>query len=192
MTTFFTADSHVGHAGMLSDRMGRPRPFRTVEEMDEHLVSAWNNRVKRNDTVWHLGDFSYGASRAHARAIFDRLNGRKLLIRGNHDARSEALPWAEPVRDVARITVQDAGMPKAVDLWLSHYAHITWEGRHRGRIHLFGHSHGAIPPTAQSCDVGVDCWVFRPVTIPEILELLADVAAREAGAAAVVQMAEAA
>lgn len=192
MTTFFTADSHVGHASMMSLRMSRPRPFRSVEDMDEHIVAAWNNRVRRDDTVWHLGDFAYGCGRAHARAIFDRLNGRKILIRGNHDQRSEDLPWAEPVRDVARITVQDRGMAEPVDLWLSHYCHATWPDAHRGRIHLFGHSHGAIPASARSCDVGVDVWQFRPVTVPEVMELLADVAAREGGPVAAAALAEAA
>lgn len=192
MTIFFTADSHVGHAGMMSPRMGRPRSFASVEEMDEAIVFGWNNRVRPTDRVYHLGDFAYGCSLAHARSIFDRLNGHRTLIRGNHEQRGEKLGWEGGIHDVLRISVQDRGMPEAVDLWLSHYAHRTWPDAHRGRIHLYGHSHGAIPPTARSCDVGVDCWAFRPVTTPEIQELLADVAARDAGGAAVVGMAEAA
>ncbi|GJE52699.1 hypothetical protein GOFOIKOB_5773 [Methylobacterium tardum] len=192
MTTYVISDTHFGHAGMLSERMGRPRPFGSVEEMDEHVVSAWNNRVTRNDRVIHIGDFAYGCSLAHARSIFDRLAGHKTLVRGNHEQRGERLPWQGGIHDVMRVSIQDRGMPEPVDLWLSHYAHLSWPDLHRGRIHLFGHSHGAIPPTARACDVGVDCWRFRPVTVPEIQELLADVAAREAGTAAVVEMAEAA
>lgn len=192
MTTFFTSDSHVGHAGMMSPRMGRPRPFRSVEEMDEAIVAAWNNRVRPGDRVIHLGDFAYGCSQAHARGIFERLNGHKTLIRGNHEARGEKLDWQGGIHDVLRISVQDRGMPDPVTLWLSHYCHVTWPDAHRGRIHLYGHSHGAIPPTARSCDVGVDAWAFRPVTIPEIQDLLADAAAREAGPAAAATLAEAA
>lgn len=192
MTTYFTSDTHFGHGGILSGRMPRPRPFASVDEMNEHLVAAWNNRVRRDDRVYHLGDFAYGTGMAHARSIFDRLNGVKTLIRGNHEQRGERLPWQGGIHDVMRITVQDRGMPAPVDLWMSHYAHRTWPDLHRGRIHLYGHSHGSLLATASSCDVGVDVWAFRPVTIPEIQELLADVAAREAGAAAVVQMAEAA
>ncbi|SFL00374.1 metallophosphoesterase [Methylorubrum salsuginis] len=176
---------------MLSDRMARPRPFATIEEHDEHIVSMWNNRVCRDDRVFHLGDFAYGCSLAHARSVFERLNGRKTLIRGNHDARGERLSW-DGVHDVMRLTVQDRGMPAPVDLWLSHYCHVTWPDAHRGRVHLYGHSHGAIPPTVRSCDVGVDCWRFRPVTVPEIQAFLADVAAREVGDAAVDRLAEAA
>lgn len=192
MTTYLTADSHVGHAGILSSRMSRPRNFSSIEAHDEHLIAAWNNRVRADDRVFHLGDFAYGCSRAHARSVFDRLNGRKFLIRGNHDARSEDLPWAGPVVDVLKTTIQDSGMRKGVDVWLSHYAHVTWPDSHRGRIHCFGHSHGAIQPTTRSLDVGVDNWAYRPVTIPEILEHLAEVVAQESGSAAAAALAEAA
>ncbi|WP_279357305.1 metallophosphoesterase [Methylobacterium indicum] len=191
MTTFFTADTHFGHGGMMSERMGRPRPFASVEAHDEAIVAHWNNRVRPSDRVFHLGDFAYGCSLAHARAIFGRLNGRKILLRGNHEDRGERLAW-EAIHDVLRISVQDRGMAAPVPLWLSHYAHLAWPDSHRGRLHLYGHSHGAIPPTARACDVGVDAWGFRPVTIGEIQELLADVAAREAGGGAVAALAEAA
>lgn len=192
MTTFFTADSHVGHASMMSQRMSRPRPFASVEEMDEALIAHWNNRVRPGDRVFHLGDFAYGCSQKHARAVFDRLNGHRTLIRGNHEARGERVPWEGGIHDVLRLSVQDRGMLAPVDLWLSHYAHLSWPDAFRGRIHLYGHSHGSIPPTPRACDVGVDCWQFRPVTVPEVQELLAEVAAREAGPVAAAALAEAA
>jgi calcineurin-like phosphoesterase family protein len=190
--TYLTSDTHFGHANIVTSRMARPRTFSSIEAHDEALIAAWNNRVRAEDCVLHLGDFAYGCSLKHAREIFDRLNGVKTLIRGNHEQRGERLPWEGGVHDVMALSIQDAGMRKAVPVWLSHYAHVTWPDSRRGRIHLYGHSHGAIPPTARSCDVGVDAWAYRPVTIPEVLELLGDVAAREAGAAAVAELAEAA
>ena len=190
--TYVVSDNHFGHAGMLSPRMGRPRPFSSVEEMDEHMIALWNNRITPNDRVFHLGDFAYGCSLAHARSVFARLNGHKTLVRGNHDQRGERLPWEGGIHDVLRLTVQDRCMPTPVDLWLSHYAHVTWPDAHRSRIHCYGHSHGSLAPTARSCDVGVDVWGFRPVTVPEVLELLADVALSEGGPVATVALAEAA
>lgn len=47
--------------------MSRPRPFPSVEAMDEALINAWNNRIRPSDEVWHLGDFAYAASAAHCR-----------------------------------------------------------------------------------------------------------------------------
>lgn len=170
---FFTADSHFGHAGILAPRMHAPRPFATIEEHDETLVAGWNAVVGPHDTVWHLGDFAYRCPEAHAAAIFDRLNGRKFLVRGNHEKIGVRLPWDAPVADVTRIRVP---LPEGGErgIWLSHYAHRTWPHLHRGDIHLYGHSHGSLPGTSDSTDVGVDCWNWQPASLERILARLAD------------------
>ncbi len=176
--TFFTSDHHFGHAGILSPRMRTRRPFASIEEHDETLIAAWNAAVRPDDEVWHLGDFAFRCTGEHARRCFDRLNGRKLLIRGNHDVLAEGLPWAEPVRDVAQVYLRE---PDGVFLgiWLSHYAHVVWPRMHRGDLHLYGHSHGTLPdaPEGMSTDVGVDRWNWRPVTLEEIQARLEVVAA---------------
>ena len=83
-------------------------------------------------------------------------------------------------------------MPTAQGIRLSHYAHRVWPGMHLGDIHLYGHSHGSLPGTAASLDVGVDSWDWAPVRLSEIREALAETAAREAGAGAAAALAEAA
>ena len=60
-------------------------------------------------------------------------------------------------------------MPEPQALWCSHYAHVTWPHAWCGDLHVYGHSHGAIPATRTSLDVGVDCWDWRPVTLSEIM-----------------------
>ncbi|MCJ2024754.1 metallophosphoesterase [Methylobacterium sp. J-067] len=172
--TFFTADHHIGNAGILSPRMDAPRPFTSIAEHDETLVACWNAVVRPDDTVWHLGDFAYRCRHGHALRVFHRLNGRKFLVRGNHDKIGESLPWDGPVMGVARIHVQDPGMLSAVGLWLSHYAHRTWPHRHRGDLHLYGHSHGSLPAIPASLDVGVNCWGWTPVTVPQVQARLAE------------------
>ncbi len=186
MTVYYVSDTHFGHSGLLSARMARPRPFTSIEEHDEALIAAWNNRIRPGDTVWHLGDFAYGCSAARCREVFSRLHGIKHLVRGNHDAaRTTSLPWAS---QQDRATVTD----RRVTFVLDHYAHRTWNGSHRGVLHLYGHSHGSLPGTGASLDVGVDCWAWRPVTTPEILEALEETRALESGQAAVAALAEAA
>ena len=49
----------------------------------------------------------------------------------------------------------------------------AWPGAWRGSLHLFGHTHGSLPDTNQSCDVGVDRWSYAPVTLGQIRERLA-------------------
>jgi calcineurin-like phosphoesterase family protein len=82
--TWFTSDTHFGHKKILEYEK-EARPFETVEEMNEHLITAWNETVNPKDIVFHLGDFAFGAVNV---AIADRLNGHKRLIMGNHDCHS--------------------------------------------------------------------------------------------------------
>ena len=167
--TFFTSDSHFGHASILSERFDRPRPFASIEQHDEALVAAWNAVVRPDDIVWHLGDFAWKCSLDYAAGIFARLRGRKRLVRGNHDLRlGEHLGWDGPVVDVKRVFIQDPGMPESVAGWLSHYAHRTWPNAHHGDLHFYGHSHGSLPGTRTSLDVGVDCWNWAPVRLGDI------------------------
>ena len=58
------------------------RPFTSTEEMDEAMVERWNSVVGPNDTVYHLGDVVINRKSLQ---ILNRLNGDKVLIRGNHD-----------------------------------------------------------------------------------------------------------
>ena len=173
--TLFCADTHFGHKSMLSSRMPRPRPFETIEAHDEALVAAWNKAVRPDDIVWHLGDFAYKCDLGYAAAIQARLHGRIHLVRGNHDELAERLTWAGPIVDVQRVFVQDPGMPTPQALWASHYAHVTWPHAWHGDLHVYGHSHGGIPATRTSIDVGVDCWDWRPVTLGEIMARMAEV-----------------
>jgi calcineurin-like phosphoesterase family protein len=53
---------------------------------------------------------------------------------------------------------------------LCHYAMRTWNMSHYGALHFFGHSHGNLQGDSQSCDVGVDCWGFVPVSLDQVKE----------------------
>ena len=83
---FLVSDTHFGHAGvcrfMRNDGVTKLRPWDNPEEMDEFMVKAWNERVRPNDKVYHLGDVVINRK---ALSTLYRLNGDKVLIRGNHD-----------------------------------------------------------------------------------------------------------
>jgi calcineurin-like phosphoesterase family protein len=83
---FLVSDTHFGHAGVTrflrNDGVTKLRPWDSPEEMDEAMVAAWNERVRPNDKVYHLGDVVM--HRKHLSTV-GRLNGDKVLIRGNHD-----------------------------------------------------------------------------------------------------------
>ena len=67
---------------MRNDGVTKLRPWDSPEEMDEEMVKRWNETVKPTDKVYHLGDVVINRK---ALSIMHRLNGDKVLIRGNHD-----------------------------------------------------------------------------------------------------------
>lgn len=88
MKTWFISDTHFYHSNILtfigeSGSLIRPG-FESMEHMNEHMVEKWNSVVGKNDKVYHLGDVVMKTG-AWAFEILDRLNGEKVLIKGNHD-----------------------------------------------------------------------------------------------------------
>ncbi len=85
-SVFLYSDPHFGHQGvcrfMRNDGVTKLRPWDTAEEMDEYLVKVYNERVKPNDKIYFLGDIVINR---RALSTLSRLNGDKVLIRGNHD-----------------------------------------------------------------------------------------------------------
>ena len=79
--TFFTSDQHLGHRNII--RLCS-RPFASIEEMDETLISRWNAKVKDSDRVFVIGDLFFRAE--DPEGMLKRLKGRKTLILGNHDS----------------------------------------------------------------------------------------------------------
>ncbi len=160
VTKYYTADLHFGHELMLKPE-ACGRPFASVHEMDEALVTNWNATVRNDgDLVYVIGDFAMGLGNAdRVRSLFNRLRGRKRLVTGNHDfAKANrlhptlaALDWDEP--PTAMLETTDEGQRVV----LCHYALRTWPGAHKGAWHFFGHNHGKMPPLGRSRDVGVDC-----------------------------------
>ena len=83
---YLVSDTHFGHAGVCrflrNDGVTKLRPWDNPEDMDEFMIKAWNETVRPNDKVYHLGDVVINR---RALATLARLNGDKVLIRGNHD-----------------------------------------------------------------------------------------------------------
>jgi len=174
---YFTSDTHFYHKNIISYCS---RPWITVEDMNAGLIASWNNIVRDDDRVYHLGDFAFCGG-AKARAIFDQLRGVKHLVAGNHDPKAtRELPWAS-VRDYAEIKVEldvqdEEGNDKMVmhDVILHHYLILSWNGMARGSWMLHGHCHGSLRDNGSlRMDVGVDPNYHRPVSVKTILNRMA-------------------
>lgn len=140
---YYIADCHFFHKAML-DRMDK-RGFADVETMNNYMIERWNNKVRTNDEVVILGDFSWGKAEP-TNEILKQLNGTLYLIKGNHDyylknAKFDAdrFVW---IKDYAEI---HDSKRKVI---LSHYPIMCYNGQYRlGRkgepktYMLYGHVH---------------------------------------------------
>lgn len=157
--TFFTSDTHFFHRNIIEFCK---RPYGSVEQMNEALISNWNLVVQPTDTVWFLGDFSFGRIE-ETEEILRRLNGRKHLITGNHDrkGRCEKLDWSlyfDSQHDYLRLNVDRH------KLVLCHFPFHSWE---RGYINLHGHTHGTYKSKYMQHDVGSDSNNYTPVSLED-------------------------
>ncbi len=163
MADFFTADTHFSHGNIIKYCN---RPFESVKEMNDELIRRWNRKVSKNDTVYHLGDFAFHMKYPEMLELLKTLNGKKVLIKGNHDHKDTIrLPW-EHKCEIADVTV--AGK----HLVLCHYPLQDWNRKHHGALHLHGHCHGNLKPACDRFDIGVDsCGDYEPNSGDEVLEM---------------------
>lgn len=167
MSIFFVSDTHFGHSRVIEYSK---RPFRDVSEMDEALITNWNMTVGKRDDVYHLGDFSFHTPLVSA-SIIKRLNGKKFLIKGNHDKKhflKECSGLFEWVKDYNELKFDGQRIV------LSHFPFMTWNASHYGSWHLHGHCHGSLPDdnSVLRIDVGVDCHSYTPVSMFNVFELM--------------------
>jgi len=162
MANFFTADTHFDHANIIKYCN---RPFSSLDEMNQTIINNWNSVVKSEDVVYFLGDFAF-----HRADYFVKiLNGHKILIIGSHDKEIRPLyrPWAfEEATPMKEINIEGQSVT------MCHYAMRRWPRSHYGAWHLYGHSHGNLPPIGKSWDVGVDNNSFTPLSWQEIVTLM--------------------
>lgn len=130
---FLVSDTHFGHektCTVFKRADGSPlRPFASAEEMDEHMIAAWNERVKPTDKVYHLGDVVINRK---ALKTLARLNGDKVLIRGNHDIFPD-VEYREYFRELRAYHVMNGMI----------FSHIPVHPESLGRfgVNLHGHLH---------------------------------------------------
>jgi calcineurin-like phosphoesterase family protein len=140
MNTYITSDLHFGHKNILKFCPATRARFRDdVEYMNEAMVKEWNDIVQPSDLVYILGDVAFLPAQK-ATQIMQRLNGRKILVEGNHDRKllqdESFRNCFEEVHKYLDITYNGH---KCV---MFHYPIAEWDQMHRGSLHFHGHLHG--------------------------------------------------
>lgn len=133
---WFIGDTHFGHKNILTFEKdnGHPlRQFSSVEEMDMTIINNWNSVVKPQDKVYHLGDVTFKRS---AMDYFKILNGKKRLIKGNHDMFKDSV-YAEHFQQVHGVKHMNVAGHKFV---LSHVP-IHKDCIDKWGVNIHGHLH---------------------------------------------------
>lgn len=165
---YFIADTHFGHKNIASVNGSNwdkgHRPYGSLHEMNKDLIEGINKTVGQDDTLYHIGDWSFGGVENiwnfRKRLICNNIH----LILGNHDHHIEndrIIQIPDEDRDLCFNRFGGFSTIKAGDLFssvsyvreitingkkffLSHYAHRVWPGSHKGVYHLYGHSHDSL------------------------------------------------
>lgn len=169
--TWVCADHHFGHANILNFKRtdGTPlRDFQSIEEHDETIIANHNALVDPRDRVYILGDL---AMRRNCVRTVGRLNGRLVLVKGNHDIfkLDDYRPFFDDVR--AYVVQLDKDKNKVI---MSHIP-IHPESLGRFGVNIHGHLHdgqvkrgdGSIDPMYKC--VSLEHTGYKPLQIHEVL-----------------------
>jgi len=160
MKTWLTADWHLGEDRM--EILGRP--FATQKEHIEVLIANHNELVAPEDTVIVVGDACYQKTPEFLPTV-GRFNGKKILIRGNHDVPISDADFSKyfenVIEDGGGLLMEFCGIP----CYVTHY---PTQGK-VDAFNLVGHIHSIFKYQLNMFNVGIDANHFRPVdseTIP--------------------------
>ena len=186
MRRLYTSDQHLFNLRII---YYCNRPFETVEEMDEEIISRYNAVVEHDDTVFHFGDVAMGKISESLPKI-GRLNGKKILIPGNHDRIFSGQSEKNILRFMPEyLKVFDEIWPEQADLDIDGHSvklcHFPYSGDSKdtdrfvdkrpvddGRPLIHGHVHNSWVTNGRQFNVGVDVHHFAPVPESVIIDWL--------------------
>lgn len=154
----FVSDLHIGHTNMALHR-----GFSSVEEHDNHIIREWNKVVRSpKDLTYILGDITMEKSNDYYKLSL--LNGRKIVVLGNHDRHQDIRLLLNYVENVA-------GMINYKGFFLTHCPIHESELLQKVRGNIHGHNHENRIDNPKYINVSCDLLNYQPKTIEELLEI---------------------
>lgn len=173
---YITSDTHFNHSNIIKYCN---RPFHDIYEMNQAIIDRWNSIVNDNDIVYHLGDFafirkdnlelSYAQQlRQQIREFVDRLNGKIILIKGNHDT-------------LSNFQAEECGFFEYYQkpVYVGDYilTHVPQEDVPSDLINVHGHIHNTYLEQFQKpwyYNVSCDLHDFKPIRLDELQNMQID------------------
>lgn len=199
---FFTSDLHLGHfrIAQLCNR-----PYQSCKEMNDALIDNWNKTVPPDGIVINCGDLmllkNNGNNLQEYIKVCNKLNGKQILVRGNHDSVPEYeesgykkytnfnLEYHEDnlikICDMLKIIIIDNSNNQLAIIFACHYPLLTFPHRVYNDIYqVYGHIHtlsdGSITGfdsdikdklLPNQYDVGVDQNDYTPVSYNQLISI---------------------
>lgn len=180
---YFVSDTHFSHEHIIKFCN---RPFKDKEEMDYNLIKNWNTKVPNDALVFHLGDFGWGGYKEY-KNIREQLNGKIILIKGNHDQRNGCQNETQYNQLFEYTTQQMFIQIEGRKVYLNHVPMLCYGGTYREQDKLVYQLHGHVHLTKKNpkgkdiervlnyefptqYDVGVDFNDFTPISWKEVNE----------------------
>jgi calcineurin-like phosphoesterase family protein len=157
---WFTSDWHLSHANIIKYCK---RPFKNVKEMDDTILKNFFDLVKKNDTVYFLGDLSFNYETCND--FFNTIIEEKItliFIIGNHDRINYKYSH------IFETTINNQAIT------LCHYPMLSWNKSHFNSWQLYGHHHNndKMPIQGKMMNVGVDLCDFKPINFNQVKEYM--------------------
>ena len=175
---FVSSDLHLNH-----DRefVYRPRGFNSIYEMNEAIISRWNEKIQKEDDVYMLGDLALGGGSEdnieEVAAMVRQLNGTIYWIRGNHDSDARVEKLCQRCENLICVGWSYMLHYKKYHFFMTHFPCLTGnlekESLHQMTLNIYGHTHQKTNfyedrPYMYHC--GVDSHDCYPVALDDIIE----------------------
>ena len=202
---WFTSDPHFGHDNVINFCK---RPFKDMDDMLDKIRKKWNAKVKPEDQVIFVGDVFFNLNKSKAKSYLDSLNGRKILVRGNHDRKPREMNamgfdfvCEEMILSIANERVTVSHYPFRASILRHKYFNLrhilfkffnikrkSWKikdkfyyrrPKNNGQFLIHGHTHSSIKTMGRAIHVGMDAWNYEPVSMSEIGNIISEIKLEE-------------
>lgn len=173
MAIYYISDTHFNHNAIISYC---DRQFSTAEEMNNYMIEKWNSIVSPEDTIIHIGDVSMGSQFDRVK-ILSNLNGKKILVAGNHDYK-KLFTHANIFEEIVDYIYQDDLLiihdPYEINSNYNRVNGFTLKERYDScKYLLHGHVHNSFDVTLdfeKSINCCVELHDYTPKTIEQLIE----------------------
>jgi len=162
---FFTSDHRFFDYSLIEER-----DFEDEDKMNDYLIDKWNSVVGKRDVVIHLGNISV-EQKSKSEELLKRLNGKIILVIGNHDTHQTTLGIRDKIINTAYkldIFIND------VNITLNHHPQLAWNRKTEGSWMLHGSTlhKDFVNLYEKRLDVGVDGFGGTPLSFEQVNEIM--------------------